>query len=327
MIYLNEDEVRRNLPWAGLMQAIAAAVAENQIIAPRRLSFELPPLSGDVTGHLLIMPAWRGGATIGIKTVTYRPDNRRRGERSHGASYILIDGRSGETLAVLDGRELTERRTAAVSALAARILARADSSRLLVVGTGPVARNLALAHAASRNLASIEIYGRDPAHAASVVEALGRDDVRARVCEDLPASAAAADIITSATSALSPVVLGAWLRPGVHVDLVGSFTPEMREVDDALMARADAIWVDTSVAAAESGDLLVPLAAGAIAAQSIAGDLKSLLTNGAGPRDPRHITVFKSVGFATSDLAAAQAALAGAVGRSDAPRPRAPSHG
>lgn len=327
MNYLNEDDVRRNLPWAGLIRAIAEAVAEDQITAPRRTGYELPPLSGEAAGHLLIMPAWRGGGTIGIKTVTYRPDNRRRGERSHGANYLLIDGASGEALAVLDGRELTERRTAAVSALAARSLARADSRRLLVVGTGPVARNLALAHAASRDLALIEIYGRDAARAGRVVENLARDGVHAQVCEDLPASAAAADIISSATSAVSPVLLGAWLHPGVHVDLVGSFTPQMREVDDALMARADSIWVDTSVAAEESGDLVGPLTSGSIAASSITGDLKALLTGRAGARDPRHITVFKSVGFATPDLAAAQLALAGAASQPDAKRVPEASHG
>lgn len=304
MIHLNEEAVRASLPWRELSQAIERLVIEDAVTAPRRLSYELPPVvGGAVPGHLLVMPAWRGGTVIGIKSVTVRPDNGERGERSHGASYLLIDGRSGEPMAVLDGSELTERRTAAASALAASRLARPDSRRLLVIGTGPVALNLALAHAALRDLASVEIFGRDPAKAAAVVERLAAEGVPAAVCGDLRGSAETADIISMATSARTPILFGAWIRPGVHVDLVGSFRPDMREVDDALIERADSVWVDTMVAAQESGDL---------ARASVAGDLRELLTRVAEPRDPAHITVFKSVGFATLDLAAAETALAAA---------------
>lgn len=313
MIHLNEEAVRASLPWRELSQAIERLVIEDAVTAPRRLSYELPPVvGGAVPGHLLVMPAWQGGAFIGVKTVTFRPDAGERGERSHGASYLLIDGRSGEPMAVLDGGELTERRTAAVSALAASRLARPDSRRLLVIGTGPVARNLALAHAAMRDLGSIEVFGRDAAKAEAVVEGLNAAGVAAVVCRGLRAAAEAADIISLATSATTPILPGAWIGPGAHIDLVGSFKPDMREVDDALMGRADSIWVDTMVAAEESGDLATPLASGVITRASIAGDLRRLLTLPAQPRDPAHVTVFKSVGFATPDLAAAQAALAAA---------------
>ncbi|HEX7943242.1 MAG TPA: hypothetical protein VF495_01175, partial [Phenylobacterium sp.] len=314
MIHLTDEAVRASLPWPALAQAIERLVIEDAVTAPRRLTYELPPAPGGCApGHLLVMPAWLGGALIGIKTVTFRRDNGEQGERSHGASYLLIDGRTGDTVAVLDGRALTERRTAAVSALAAGRLAGPAASRLLVIGTGPVARNLALAHAASRMLTQVEVYGRDPEKAAAMVGCLRREGVAAQVSRDLAASAGAADIISMATSAKAPILRGAWIQPGTHIDLVGSFTPDMREVDDDLMGRADLIWVDTMVALEESGDLVTPLAQGVIGPGAIAGDLRGLLMTPVLTRAADHVTVFKSVGFATPDLAAAQAALAAAV--------------
>jgi len=311
LIQLTNEQVREATPWPTLIAAIEDAVLANATGAPPRASFELVA-EGSATGHLLLMPAWQGTSVIGVKTVMFRTDNPRFGLASHSANYILMDGRSGEVLAVLDGEALTARRTAAISIIAAKRLMRTDATRLLVIGAGPVARALASAYASFHAFDTIEIYARDADRAAAAVAELADDGVSATVCRDLPLSAGRADVISMATSARAPVLKGAWLSDGTHVDLVGSFTPEMREVDDALIARAASVWVDTDVALGESGDLVHSLANGTLAPSVLGGSIHDLVTNP--PHRSRDaITLFKAVGFALPDLAAAQCTLAMAV--------------
>lgn len=313
MIYLDEHEVARSLTWPKLIAAVELAVAEGLIEAPPRLSYQLQTPATAVPGHLLIMPAWAGDSVIGIKTVTFWRDNAAHSKPSHGASYLLLNARTAEVLAVLDGGELTARRTAAVSIIAAKRLMRPDARRLLVVGTGPIARTLVAAHAATHDFETVEIYGRNPRRAAAAaagVVALGAGAAHCHASEDLEQSVRQADLIVSATSAESPVIHGEWVSPGTHVDLVGSFTPTMRESDDVLFRRAQAVWVDTRVAIAESGDLVQPLASGALSMHVIQGDLR-VLVGSQGRRRERScdITIFKAVGFAIPDLAAARTAV------------------
>jgi alanine dehydrogenase len=306
--FFNEDAVRERLPWGPLAEAIESKFRQPAVVAPRRLSFELGVT--EQPGRLLIMPSWNADTMIGIKTVVYRPDNLGVGLPTHGANYILVNARSGVLEAVLEAHELTTRRTAAVSALAARYLARSGSRHLLIVGSGPVAHQLASAHATLRSTESIAVFGRTRSRVNAVITALGQEGIHATRCDDLQAAAQRADIICMATSSTEPLIKGAWLRPGVHVDLVGSFTPSMREVDDDLIDRADAIWVDTLVAAQEAGDLVGPIAAGLIAEHDIDGDLRMLV----GDRTPKRrsetdITVFKAVGLSICDFAAAELVL------------------
>jgi ornithine cyclodeaminase/alanine dehydrogenase-like protein (mu-crystallin family) len=308
--FFTEEAVREHLPWGSLAQAIESKVRQPDVVAPRRLSFELGVTEGPQPGRLLIMPSWNADTLIGIKTVVYRPDNLRVGLPTHGANYLLVNARSGEVEAVLEAHELTTRRTAAVSALAARYLARSGSRRLLIVGSGPVAHQLASAHAALRSLESIMVFGRTRSRVDAVITALEREGIGATRCDDLQAATQRADIICMATSSTEPLIKGKWLRPGAHVDLIGSFTPSMREVDDDLIDRADAIWVDTLVAAQESGDLTGPIAAGVIGEYDIEGDLRMLV----GDEMPKRrtetdITVFKAVGLAICDFAAAELVL------------------
>lgn len=313
MIYLNEHEVERSLPWPKLIAAIELAVAEGEIQAPPRLSYELDAKSVTGPGHLLIMPAWRCDSVIGIKTVTFWRDNAAHSLPSHGASYLLLNARSAEVLAVLDAGELTARRTAAVSVIAAKRLMRPEARRLLVIGTGPIARKMICAHAAMHDFETIEIYGRDPRRAAAAAAhaaALEAAAAHCRASVELEESIRQADLIVSATSARSPVIRGEWISAGTHVDMVGSFTPTMREGDDVLLQRAHAIWVDTPVAATEAGDLVQPLASGALSMSAIRGDLRALLSvQGRRREQSSDITVFKAVGFAVPDLAAARAAV------------------
>ena len=255
---------------------------------------------------LLLMPAWRAGEYIGIKLVTVFPGNSERGLPAVSAGYLLMDARSGAALAMIDGGELTARRTAATSALAARYLARGDARTLLVVGTGRIARELARCHSAVRSaLERVLVWGRSPAHAADAVAELAAGGIRAAIANDLESAIATADIISSATLAVEPLIRGDWVRAGTHVDLVGGYTPAMREADDALIRKAR-VFADTRGGAlTEAGDLVAPVRHGVLDAASVV-DLYGLCRGEhLGRRNASEITVFKSVGAALEDLAAA----------------------
>jgi ornithine cyclodeaminase len=260
----------------------------------------------DAGDRLLLMPAWAAGS-VGVKIVTVFPGNRARGLASVSALYLLLDGATGHPLALIDGEALTLRRTAAASALAATCLARPDSKRLLVVGTGALAPYMAAAHCAVRPMERVLVWGRSVEHARATVARLVADGLPAEVCGDLAAGLALADIVTCATTAREPIVRGALVQPGTHVDLVGAFTPEMRESDDALVRRAE-VFVDTFAGALkEAGDLVQPIAAGAIARQHVRAELADLVTgHHPGRSAAEAVTVFKSVGTALEDLCAAR---------------------
>jgi ornithine cyclodeaminase len=252
------------------------------------------------------MPAWQESHYIGVKLVTVFPDNAKQDLPSVMGTYALLSARSGEPLAMIDGRMLTLRRTAAASALAAKYLARQDSARLLMVGTGALAPQLILAHSRVRPIREVVIWGRHRAKAEQLARNLTGRRFRATAADDLATAVRGADIISCATLSREPLVLGEWLQPGQHLDLVGGFTPQMRETDDTAIERAR-VYVDTRVGAMkEAGDIVQPLQSGVLHENSIAGDLADL-TQGRVPGRQFHnqITLFKSVGTAVEDLAAA----------------------
>jgi alanine dehydrogenase len=255
------------------------------------------------------MPAWQSGRSLGVKIVTVFPGNTKRSLPAVYGTYVLLDVETGKPLALLDGTALTLRRTAAASALAADFLARQDSAVHLMVGTGALAPHLAAAHAAMRPIRETRIWGRDPQKATALAARLAESGIPAAPTRDLAEAAGTADIVTCATLASEPVIHGDWLRPGTHVDLVGGYTPEMREADDTAVRRAR-VYVDTAAAAQEAGDIVQPLRSGALADDGIIGDLFDL-TRGSvtGRGDPGEITLFKSVGTALEDLAAAELVL------------------
>jgi ornithine cyclodeaminase/alanine dehydrogenase-like protein (mu-crystallin family) len=270
--------------------------------APVRASYPVTE-AGD---RLLLMPAW-AGENLGVKIVTVFPGNRTRGLASVSALYLLMDHATGHPLALIDGEALTLRRTAAASALAATYLARPDAKRLLVVGTGALAPYMAAAHCASRPIECVLVWGRSIERAKATAARLAADGLPAEVCADLAAGLGLADIVTCATTAREPVVRGTLVRPGTHVDLVGAFTPEMRESDDELVKRAE-VFVDTFAGALkEAGDLVQPIAAGAIAREHVRAELADLVARRhPGRAAPEAVTVFKSVGTALEDLCAAR---------------------
>lgn len=300
------EEVEAALTYPLLVEALRAAFQEEGEKMPVRQSY--PVGTEAAPGHLLLMPAWKRGTAIGTKLVTVFPGNPARGLGSVASLYVLMDGETGQPRAIIAGDALTNRRTAAASALASTYLSRPDSRTLAIIGTGHVAAHLMEAHCAVRPIERILVYGRNRERAAALVErARAQLKVEADAASDLEAMVGAADIVACGTTSVAPLVRGAMVRPGTHVDLVGAFTPQMRESDDALIAHAD-IYVDTrSGALAEAGDILQPIAAGAWSADRLKGDLHDLTAGRVpGRTDPSAITVFKSVGAALEDLVAAQ---------------------
>ncbi|KAA0681753.1 ornithine cyclodeaminase family protein [Roseomonas genomospecies 6] len=265
---------------------------------------------GQNDGTLLLMPAWQVNQSIGVKVVTVFPDNGAKDLPAVQGLYLLMDGKTGVPQAVLDGTALTKRRTAAASALAASYLARPDSERLLMVGTGALAPELIEAHATVLPIKHVLVWGRSLEKAKKVASRFHRPKFRIEATDDLEGAVRGAQVISCATLAKEPLIRGAWLQPGVHLDLVGGFTPDMREADDDCIRRSR-VFVDTREGACtEAGDIVQPMKAGILTDEDIAGDLYDL-TRGqrAGRRFYDQITLFKSVGTALEDLCAAQLAV------------------
>jgi ornithine cyclodeaminase len=301
LAFISAAEVHAALEWHALIEALHAAfrIGAN---APVRWNLPITPAQD----RLLLMPAWSAQA-LGVKIATVYPRNRAQGLATVAALYLLMDVETGRPLALIDGEALTLRRTAAASALASSYLSRADAHTLLVVGTGRLAPYLAGAHCAMRPIERVVVWGRSQERAQATATRLRSAGVNAEMCADLGAGLAECDIVTCATTAREPIVRGAQVRAGTHVDLVGAFAPEMRESDDALVQRAE-IFVDTYAGALkEAGDLVQPMNTGAITRDHVRAELADLIAGRhAGRRSAEEITLFKSVGNALADLCAAQ---------------------
>lgn len=302
--FFTNADVARALDYAPLIEALRTGLAL-ACESPVRGAHDLPD-----DASLLHMPVWQKGQGIGVKLVTVFPHNSARRLPSVAAVFTLFDDETGQPLALLEATEMTARRTACTSALAADYLVRSDAERLLIVGSGTLAAHMVRAHCCVRPYRSIQVWGRNADKLAPLVAQLQAEGFPVTASSDLQASVEQADSITCITTSREPLVLGAWLQPGCHLDLVGAFLPSMRETDSAAVARAR-IVVDTQEGALhEAGDLLFAVADGAISTQAISTELKDLL-NGRGHRmDGQEITLFKSVGFALEDLIAARALLA-----------------
>lgn len=299
------------LPFPDLIAALRERFAAGCEVPPRHVHDITHPLGEaglDAAGRRmtsLIMPAWIPGRYYGVKIVNIAPGNARRGLPGLHATYLLFDARTGVPLAQLDGDAITTRRTVAASALAGSYLARADAAHLLVVGAGRIANLLPAAWRAVRPIEHVTVWARREDQAHALAAQWQAEGFSARATTDLPGACAAADIVSCATLSTEPVVRGEWLPPGVHLDLIGSFTPAMREADDACFANAR-LFVDTDEALQKSGDLLVPMQHGVFRADEVRGTLTTLCKGVAtGRKGATERTVFKSVGSALEDLAAA----------------------
>lgn len=293
-------EVARRLPFGALITALGAAFREGAVVVPDRGHHDIPELPGS----LLLMPAWRPDTYVGVKIVNVRPANGDRGLPAVSSTYLLSRAVTGELVALLDGDELTRRRTVATSALAASLLARPEARVHLVIGAGAVGSMLPWAYREVLPIEHTLVNSRNLDHARELVDELVAHGFSAEVARDRRAAVAVADVVSSATLATEPLIEDAWVRPGTHVDLIGSFTPDMREVDDALVSRA-VVVVDT-LQALESGDLRSAIASGLVDAGGIE-TLESLCNgNARGRSNSTDVTLFKSVGTALEDLCAAE---------------------
>ncbi|TKT82633.1 ornithine cyclodeaminase family protein [Aquamicrobium sp. LC103] len=311
MLMITAGEVDRCLTHSGLVETLREAF-RNGAVQPVRHHHTIERPDG-AASTLLLMPAWNDldaagtsdDSHIGVKIVTVSPDNNAVGKPAVMGLYLLMDGKTGEPQALIDGQRITQWRTACASALAASYLAREDASRLLVVGAGALCPFLARAHSAVRPVREIRIWNRTPANAEKAAAELRAEGLDAVVVSDLDASLGWADIVSAATISTDPLVKGTLLRPGTHVDLVGAFTPTMRESDDEAIRRAR-VFVDTRAGATkEAGDIVQAVKSGALKEADIVADLFEL-TRGekAGRESADEITLFKSVGAALEDLAA-----------------------
>jgi len=306
--FLDKNAVAKLLPYEQLINQLESAFRSN-ISVPKRMH-EVVPVPGGVNGTLLIMPAWKHGGYLGVKIATVFPNNSQRSLPSVQATYALLEATTGKPLAMMDGAELTARRTAAASALASRYLSRPDANTLLMVGTGTLALHLIKAHASVRPIERVLVWGRRPEAAASVCRRLRGLELTCEVANSVEVAMAKADIVSCATLATSPLVHGEWLHAGQHLDLVGAFRPGMTEADGEVLRRAD-VYVDSRAGAMfEGGEVAQALSEGRMTPDEIKGDLFELARGGArGRQSASSITVFKSVGTAVEDLAAAELAF------------------
>jgi ornithine cyclodeaminase len=301
VLHFDAQAIASATPWPALVAALRAAFVRGCDV-PQRHSHTL-----GTAGVALLMPAWRTGGCFGVKTVTIFPGNSALGLPGVHGIYALFNAVTGQPLAVMDGSELTARRTAAASALAADHLARHDARRLLVVGAGRVAALLPGAMCAVRStIDHVDIWNRNPAAAEALAMRLREQGLPARAATDLPAAVRSADIVSCATLSTASLVAGDWLSPGSHLDLIGSFTPQMREADGRCFARAS-VFVDTEEALDKAGDVLSAVSEGHFTAGRLQGTLTQLCRGEhPGRGASREVTLFKSVGTALEDLAAAE---------------------
>jgi alanine dehydrogenase len=306
--YVSAAELERLLDYPSLVDALAAGFAADWTV-PVRHHYSIP-MPNEPEQTLLLMPAWEAGQAIGMKLATITPGNGPRGLPAVNAVYLLVDGPTGQPRALIEGATLTVRRTAAASALAARYLVRTDASRMLMVGAGALSRPLIEAHCSQRSIKRVQLWARDTQKRDTRVKELAALGLPVEPADDLERSAREADLISCATLSKEPLIRGAWLKSGSHLDLVGAFTPEMRESDDTAVGRAS-LFCDTRAGALkEGGDLVIPLKAGLITKAAVKADLADL-TRGKhkGRMSEDEVTLFKSVGTAIEDFAAARLAM------------------
>ncbi len=285
------------LDWSRAVEALRQGHALPQ--AQIRDVFLGPP-----TGTMMSRSAYIEGLGYGAKTFTVFDGNAARGLPTVQGAMLVFDKDDGSLRAIVESRLVTKIKTAADSVLGASLLARPDSRHLLVVGAGTVATSLVRAYTAVLpGIERVSVWSRRPEQARDLVAGLGGVKADLVAVEDLRAAVGQADIISSATMARQPVILGDWVRPGTHVDLIGAFKADMREADDVLMARAS-IFVDSrDTTLGHIGELLLPIASGAITAESVLGDLYDLVRPDARRRvSPEEITLFKNGGGAHLDL-------------------------
>jgi len=301
MIVIKHDQLEGLLDFPEIIDALLKGFRK-KINVPPRSHFNYKNRPDDSTATLLLMPAWGYDGFMGLKTITVTPGNHIRNLPSIQGIYLLMNMTTGQVTAQIDAPCLTNFRTAGASAVASMFLSRNNSSRLLMVGTGSLAPYLVRAHAAVRPLKKVMIWGRNFNKASLLAERLNSPSLQVMAIHNLDAMVPEADIISTATMSEEPLIRGSLLCSGQHLDLVGSYRPDMREADDDVIIKAS-IFIDTKHGMLESGDLKQPLDAGIIREGDIKGVLFRLCRKEVRGRiNKNELTLFKSVGHASEDL-------------------------
>ncbi|MBU2486327.1 MAG: ornithine cyclodeaminase [Alphaproteobacteria bacterium] len=305
------NDIRSVCSWPFAVEALRAG----HLMPPADLRDSLIEQAGR---KMLVRTAWIPGLASGVKAVTIYPDNPSATPPmpSVQGQVLLFDEARGDVVAVLEGVDLTAWKTAGDSALGASCLARQDAATMLMVGAGSMARPLIDAHRTMRpSLERVLVWNRGRERAEALAQALADDGIAAEIATDLDEAVSRADLISSATMSTEPLIRGAALKPGAHVDLVGAYTPSMREADDAALTRGR-LFVDSfATTVGHIGEVMIPMAAGVISRDDIQGDLHALVHGRTSRHSPDEITIFKNGGGAHLDVMIAHAVHLALEGR------------
>lgn len=306
-IALIEDEfINNNTNFTELISVLKDGFKSSSIEVPLRHHHDFKNPQENIDSSLLLMPAWNPSKDLGVKIVTVSPNNGKYDLPSIQGTYIYLDAQKGNVKAIMSAKALTAKRTAAASALAASFLAKKDASSLLMIGTGALAINLILAHSSIRPIKEVFVWGRNFNKAKAICEQLKNEKFTCKPIKNIEDKIGNVAIVSCATLSKTPLIKGNLLKEGQHIDLVGSYKKDMREADDEVIKKTK-IFIDTYQGGLkETGDIVIPLKKGIITENDIKADLFELCANKKqGRQDNTEITLFKSVGHASEDLAAA----------------------
>ncbi len=306
ILQISNEFIEKNTHFNELISEIKNHFSTNDVIVPMRHHHDFPNPEVKNDSTLLLMPAWNPSKNAGVKIVTVSPENGQFNLPSIQGTYIYFDATKGTIKAILEAKSLTVKRTAAASALASSYLSKKSSSSLLMIGTGALSINLIKAHAAVRPIKNVFVWGRNFEKAKVIEQQLKNENYTVTAIQTIEEKISEVDIISCATLSKTPLVLGKYLKKGQHIDLVGAYKKDMREADDETITKAS-IYLDTFQGGLkESGDIVIPLQNGTLKEEDIKADLFQLCSNQKqGRKSNEEITVFKSVGHALEDLAAA----------------------
>ncbi len=310
MKFLSKQQLAELLPYPELIEALREGFLLKSHVPLRQ--FHSIKTEEGADNSLLLMPSWQQGGMLGLKMTMVCPNNHKKNLETVQSTYILSDATTGVSKAVLDGDELTVRRTACASALASSYLSNPQAKSMLMMGSGKLTPHLIRAHACVRPLQEIYIWARRFDQAKTLAETLNNQlEVNIIAIDNPEKYANICDIISCATLAKEPILKGKWLNNagGQHIDLVGGYSYNMREADNDVIKNSD-IYVDTFEGAlSEAGDILQPIDQGIITKDDVKAELYDMVKSGFQKSDPHKTTLFKSVGTALEDLIAAKHAF------------------
>ena len=306
IIQIDSNFIEESTDFNELISEIKNHFSSDEVIVPMRHHHDFPNPKVQADSTLLLMPAWNPSKNAGVKIVTVSPENGQFDMPSIQGTYIYFDAIKGSIKAILEAKSLTVKRTAAASALASSFLSKSDANSILMIGTGALSINLIKAHASVRPIKEVFIWGRNFDKAKEIENQLQHEDFSITPVKSIEDKISKVDIVSCATLSKTPLVLGNYLKEGQHIDLVGAYKKDMREADDETIAKAS-VFVDTFQGGLkESGDIVIPLQNGTLKEEDIKADLFHLCAHKKpGRQSTKEITVFKSVGHALEDLAAA----------------------